>query len=232
MTREEILKFLSSHPTIQEAKFLAHKLGLKVKKRMKKQEVYKLLSEYAEMLGTAQQLTYQPQIQSCVETASKPSIPDSYGSDRLVLLSVNPTLVHVFWDLSNQTYERLAQTGNVVLRLYDVTFIEFNGTNAHRIFEAGVHLGICKNYYFHVPMPNADYLAELGHKTGEKFAPVLRSNLCRTPSASPSSSIRQRWYVRGKPQIVTIGESLVKPVERIYPASLSSESFLSGGDKR
>lgn len=232
MTREELFNFLSSQPTIQKAKSLARKLGLKVKKRMKKQEVYKLLSDYAELLDKSEQKVYSvtSKIQEQVRTVSE--IPSFYCSDRLILLAVNPTLVFAFWDLSKSTYDKLAQSGNVILRLYDVTYIEFDGTNAHRIFEAGVHLGMCRNYYFNLPTAGADYLAELGYKTENNFVPVLRSNLCRTPSASPAQTSRQRWYVRGKPQIVTIGESLIKPVEKIYPASWSSESFLSGGGNR
>ncbi|AEH51864.1 DUF4912 domain-containing protein [Pseudothermotoga thermarum] len=225
MTRKEILDFLSSQPSIQSAKAFAKKLGLKVKKRMKKQEVYKMLYQYADSLKEEE----KPDFSQPVQQEGVQDIPTSYGSDRLVLLAVNPYLVHVFWDLSFSTYEKLAKTGNVVLRLYDVTFIIFDGTNAHRIFEAGVHLDMCKNYYFKVPMANADYLAELGYKKDNgEFIPVLRSNICRTPSAFPSSSDRQRWYVRGKPQIVTIGEVLIKPVEKISAVGGSFEETLSG----
>jgi len=214
MTREELEVFLSKNPTIQEAKALARKLGLKVKKRMKKSEVLKLLQDFAKSLVS----------QKKEEKASPPQedrengLPQSYGSDRLVLLSVNPNLVYVYWDLSSETLSKLSVQKEVLLRLYDVTYIVFDGTNAHRIFEAGVHLSMTRNYYFHVPMANADYLAELGFKAEGKFVPVLRSNVVRTPSNTPSTSVRQRWIIKGK-RTVKIGEPPLKPVERIHISS-------------
>lgn len=216
MTWEELQAFLSQNPTIQDAKSLAKKIGLKVKKRMKKSEILKLLEEFARSLKTdaktAQMQTVTTPILRNLE------LPVSYESNRIVLLPVNPHLVFVYWDLSKETYSKLSNQSEVVLRLYDVTYINFDGSNAHRIFEAGIHLALTRNYYFHVPSSNADYLAELGFKAGGKFVPLLRSNVARTPSDTPSSSVRQRWYVKGK-YAVKIGEPLLKPVERIHISS-------------
>lgn len=226
MNRQEIVNFLERQPTIQEAKALAKELGLKVKKRMKKNEVYKLLKEYSTKLQES-----ETQSKDVAQTVSQKieQIPSSYQSDRLVLLPVNPHLVYLYWDLSQETYEKMIKSGNTVVRLYDVTYIIFDGKNAHRIFEAGVDLGVCRNYYFHVPCANADYVAEIGYKDQERFIPVLRSNFCKTPSDSPSETSRQRWFIKGKKQIVTIGEALIQPVERI--SVFSPSGALSGGGK-
>lgn len=221
MTRGELEAFLSQNPTIQQAKSLAKRLGLKIRKRMKKSEVFKLLEDYAKSLKE-EEVHREP---AQVQTDQRVELPQSYGSDRLVLFPVNPHLVFVYWDLSSETYSKLSSHNEVVLRLYDVTYIEFNGTNAHRIFEAGVHLATTRNYYFHVPSANADYLAELGFKVEGKFFPVLRSNVIRTPSDSPSSSVRQRWCIKGK-RIVKVGEPLLKPVERIHISSAAGSGKL------
>lgn len=225
--RQEILNFLEKQPTIQEAKALAKKLGLKVKKRMKKNEVYKLLREHSTKL---QEL--ETQFESAKQTVTEKihEIPSSYQSDRLVLLTVNPHLVYLYWDLSQETYEKMIKSGNTVVRLYDVTYVIFDGKNAHRVFEAGVDLGTCRSYYFHVPCANADYVAEIGYKEQERFIPVLRSNFCKTPSDYPSVTSRQRWFIKGKKQIVTIGEVLIQPVERI--SIFSPSSAVSGGGKQ
>lgn len=216
MTWEELQAFLSQNPTIQEAKSLAKKIGLRVKKRMKKNEILKLLEEFARSLRTEAKIAQMQTVTTPI--LQQPELPVSYESDRIVLLPVNPHLVFVCWDLSKETYSKLSSQPEVVLRLYDVTYINFDGFNAHRIFEAGVHLALTRNYYFHVPSSNADYLAELGFKTGGRFVPILRSNVVRTPSDTPSSSVRQRWYVKGK-YAVKIGEPLLKPVERIHISS-------------
>ncbi|GAB4310030.1 MULTISPECIES: DUF4912 domain-containing protein [Pseudothermotoga] len=227
MKRQDLFDFLHRNPSIQEAKALAKKLGLKVKKMMKKQEVYKLISEYASKLpeeATSPPASAKRTVQEINE------IPFSYGSDKIVLLPVNPHLVYLYWDLSAETFEKLSKAKNVAVRLYDVTFIIFDGKNAHRIFEAGIDLGVCRNYYFHVPMSNADYIAEIGYKNGYDFIPLLRSNLCKTPSDSPSPSNRQRWYIRGK-KYVFVGEAFLKPVEHIGGSHGSSFSNLAGDRK-
>lgn len=227
MKRQELLDLLDKQPSIQEAKALAKKLGLKIKKRMKKSEVYIILREYATTLQEYEDSTEASKPMACERVEE---LPKSYESDRLILLPVNPHLVYLYWDLSRQTHEKMAKTGNVVVRLYDVTYIIFDGKNAHRVFEAGVDLGICRNYYFHVPCANADYIAEIGYKERENFVPVLRSNLCKTPSDSPSTTSRQRWFVKGKKQVVTMGETLIQPVERIN--AFSPTNAVSGGDKQ
>ncbi|HBT40091.1 MAG: Uncharacterized protein XD58_0243 [Thermotoga sp. 50_1627] len=214
MTREELEVFLSKNPTIQEAKALARRLSLKVKKRMKKNEVLKLLQDFAKSLVSEKK---EEEVRHTRE-ARENELPQSYGSDRLVLFPVNPNLVYVYWDLSSETLSKLSGQKEVVLRLYDVTYVVFDGTNAHRIFEAGVHLAMTRNYYFHVPMANADYLAELGFKVEGKFVPVLRSNVARTPSNAPSASVRQRWVIKAK-RVVKIGEPPLKPIERIRGSS-------------
>ncbi|HEY8542698.1 MAG TPA: DUF4912 domain-containing protein [Pseudothermotoga sp.] len=224
MKRQEIFDFLNNQPTIQEAKALAKKLGLKIKKRMKKNEVYKILREHALKLEERSEETKQ------VFTEKIEQIPTSYQSDKFVLLPVNPHLVYLYWDLSQHSFEKMAKTGNTVVRLYDVTYIIFNGKNAHRIFEAGIDLGVCRNYYFHVPCSNADYIAEIGYREQDDFVPVLRSNLCKTPPDSPSMTSRQRWFIKGKKQIVTMGEVLIQPVERMNIFSFTSTT--SGGGKK
>lgn len=217
MTREQIEAFLSQNPSIQQAKSFAKKLGLKVKKRMKKSEIIKLLEDFAKSLTSAEETQSGETVRE--QGVTEVQLPQSYGSDRLVLLAVNPHWVYAYWDLSSETYSKLASQREVMLRLYDVTFIEFDGTNAHRIFEAGIHLSMTRNYYFHVPAANADYIAELGFKIEGKFVPVLRSNVVHTPSDTPSTSVRQRWIIKGK-RTVKIGEPPLKPVERISTSSL------------
>jgi hypothetical protein len=78
-------------------------------------------------------------------------------------------------------------------------------------------------------MPRADYLSEMGYFDDEgKFVSVLRSNVIRTPAASPSTSSRERWYdLKNKKRTVVLSEgSLIKPVEKIR--GVTSPGFPSG----
>ncbi len=226
---EDLLEWLESAPTIQQLRKKAKELGIKLKKRMKKrdimraikQEIEKRISQTKERasshMGT--QLVQKRPVQKGEE------LPRSYGKDKLVLMPVNPNWLHAYWDFSPETIRKIESLGlgyEIVLRLYDVTYIIFDGTNAHRTFEFGVDVRFTKNYYFNVPLPGASYILELGYKDPNgKFVPLLRSNVCNAPKNHPSDSKRERWLdLRTKEKRVKPGgEPYVKPVEKMVGSS-------------
>jgi glycogen(starch) synthase len=63
----------------------------------------------------------------------------------------------------------------LILRLYDVSFVEFNGLNAHRIQDVALP-AITGNTFFNLPKPGTFQLAEVGFllRNGE-FVPAARS---------------------------------------------------------
>ncbi|SHH46473.1 DUF4912 domain-containing protein [Thermosipho atlanticus] len=238
--------WLKSNPTIQELKSKAKKLGLKVKRMMKKREVVKLFEDYIKKLEKFEEIELNNKSSSSSSSPSKPSkdiqrtpqettseIPQTYNKDKLVLMPVNPNWIHVYWDFSESTRNILKNLPNgtrTVLRIYDVTFINFKGNNAHRTFEILIDINNQKNYYFNVPMPNADYMSELGYLTRDgRFVPILRSNVCRTPSNSPSQSTRERWLdIRKKRKIVNPSDGpVIKEVERVASSIFGLEREIS-----
>lgn len=232
---ERLKEWLESNPTIQELKNQAKNLGLKVKRMMKKRDVIKLIENYISQAQQIQDLEKPSSVTSQKESLNTQKnnndtkediiLPETYNKDKLVLMPVNPNWIHAYWDFSKQTLNTLKNLPNgfrIVLRLYDVTFIEFNGNNAHRTFEISIDINSTRKYYINVPMPNADYLAELGYISPDgEFHSILRSNLCKTPPNSPSSSTRERWLdIRKKRKIVTPSDGvLVKEIETI-PGSM------------
>ncbi|MGC9771170.1 DUF4912 domain-containing protein [Fervidobacterium islandicum] len=225
-------EWLSQERTIQELKAKAKELGLAVKKQMTKNDVRKLIERYVERVKTVQpEEPSQSKPSSSTSSSGQPSltsqpvredisIPENYNKDKLVAMPVNPFWIHVYWDLSpaNREFLRSHEVRKVVLRVYDVTFIEFDGTNAHRTFEVNIDVSSLKNYYMNVPMPGAHYLAELGYyDSNGNYKHLFRSNLCRVPVNSPSQSTRERWLdLRKRRRIVMPSEGMLTPiVERI-----------------
>ncbi len=227
---EEVLDWLNTNPTIQQLRKKAKELGIRIKKRMRKREIIKVMRD--ELEKRLSQATERPSSMIGVEEGRKekiseegPELPSSYGKDKLVLLAVNPHWLHAYWDLSIETLkkiEKLPSGSKVVLRLHDVTYIIFDGTNSHRTFEVGVDVRYTKNYYFNIPTSGADYLLELGCKTSDgKFTVLMRSNVCKAPKDSPSDSTKERWIDlrTRKKRVSPAGEVLVKPVERVLGSS-------------
>jgi len=124
--------------------------------------------------------------------ATQPYLPVSYNEDKLIGLDFNPQWLFFYWDFAPQTYEIIKKHRYVVLRVYDVTYIEFNGTNAHRTFEMKIDERMRK-YYVNVPQTGADYIAEIGYEEKGQFVPVLRSNHVSTPQATHSQQTKELW---------------------------------------
>ncbi len=185
---------------IGQLRSFAKKVGLKMSRRATKTDLVEAISKMFSSWKKENERKIPGQITSSFsmpsnenkETKSKIELPKTYKKDKLVGLEVNPSWIHFYWDFSEKTKEILKAHSSLVLRVYDVTYIEFNGTNAHRTFE--MEMGIStQKYYVQVPQPNADYIAEIGYKERNKFVPLLRSNLVTTPPSSPKLAQMELW---------------------------------------
>jgi hypothetical protein len=120
------------------------------------------------------------------------------------LLPVDPYLIHAYWEIVGEDLEalrsRLGSAGGQakpVLRFYDITYILFDGNNAHGFFDVEIDPG-ARNWYVHLWSPEKSYCADLGLKTPEgRFFPLRRSNVAQTPAAWPSIRQEERYMPVG-----------------------------------
>lgn len=187
---------------ISQLRSFAKKVGLKMSRRATKADLVEAISNMFSSWKEKEEVEKKApsQITSSFsapsnenkEIKSEIQLPKTYKKDKLVGLEVNQSWIHFYWDFSEKTKKILKAHSPLILRVYDVTYIEFNGTNAHRTFEMGIGMSTQK-YYVQVPQPNADYIAEIGYKEGNKFVPLLRSNLVTTPPSSPKLAQMELW---------------------------------------
>ncbi|MCL4408251.1 MAG: DUF4912 domain-containing protein [Thermotogae bacterium] len=159
------------------------------------------------------------------------SLPVSYFKDKFCGLEVNPNWIHFYWDFSPKNLEIIKEHSNLVLRVYDVTYIEFNGINAHRTFEMEIDEKM-KKYYVFVPQSGADYIAEIGYKENNRFVPLLRSNLVSTPPSSAKIAQMELWMdLRSKRKFTEMSPSRkVLRIEKLVGfSSMPTSGFKSGG---
>lgn len=101
---------------------------------------------------------------------------------------VNPHRGFAHWRIHPEWVERTAQAKGdrwrncaLVLRLYDVSFIEFNGFNAHSIVDLPVP-NICGQMIFQLSRPGTVQLGEVGFRLRDgEFIPAARSNTAEFP---------------------------------------------------
>ncbi len=118
---------------------------------------------------------------------------ETYHEPRVVLLPVGPYLAHVYWELSSSDIDKVKSAmgksflqAQAVLRFYDITFINFDGINAHSYFDIEVKLQTHSSYV-NLYSPEKSYCIDLGFRTREgEFFFIARSNIAETPRAWPS----------------------------------------------
>lgn len=139
---------------------------------------------------TARSVTASPGIR--LQRKNYDDLPWSYGETELVLMPVDPFLIHAYWDFSPKDWEEIqARRRPVILRIYDVTMIQFDGTNAHHYFDVPVILE-AQNWYVHLWSAEKSFCADLGWLLPD-FQPIVRSNVIQTPRAGVSIFEESRW---------------------------------------
>jgi hypothetical protein len=146
-------------------------------------------------------------------------LPETYDSSRLVLMAVDPYHVHGYWELTlrdiraarNQLDPFGRAEQNWVLRFYDVTCIEFDGSNAHGYFDVAVDLS-ARNWYVELWSADKTYFAELGAKLGSRFASACRSNFVVVPASDPRTMRLPKWQLESEP---AVDDTVAEPASEV-----------------
>lgn len=129
-----------------------------------------------------------------------PPLPQGYGIERLVLLVRDPHWSYAWWELTSAQVERaqreLGGAAQLVLRFYDVSAIDWDGTNHHGAFDIEVH-DLAGNWYVELGRPGAAFVAEIGLRGADgRFVALVRSNFVSMPLDSMSSVADEQWMIR------------------------------------
>ncbi len=135
-----------------------------------------------------------------VSAPSSGDLPHSYQETKIVLMVRDPYWAFTYWDLSAATTDKVnalmkEHYGAIksVLRVYDVTDVDFNGKNAHRSFDIDVFLE-ARNWYINFGIASRSYLVDLGLVDARgNFYLIARSNVVKTPRDGPSEVIDEEW---------------------------------------
>src|SRR4051812_13202004 len=115
-------------------------------------------------------------------------LPETYGDNRLVIMSRDPLWFFAYWDatsdrifaLRDQVGQEKWQTGQSTLRVYDVTGVD-GPERAHSSFDVDVAFD-SRRWYVKTPQPGRQYLVELGFRFPDgTFLSLLRSNRIGMP---------------------------------------------------
>ncbi len=128
-----------------------------------------------------------------------PELPQRYGLDRLVLLVRDPYWGYAWWELTQERLHagrrQLGEPAPVVVRFYDVSEIDWDGSNHHHSFDIEVQ-DTAGNWFVELGRPGATWIAELGVRAADgRFLALVRSNAVTLPRDGMSSVVDEEWMV-------------------------------------
>jgi len=196
-----------------------------------KREIPLFTEEYAEELSIpVPQQTPEP----------VPELPRSYGMDRLALMVRDPYWLYAYWEITATRMEDITarygpmlwENSKPVLRVYDVTGINFNGANANRYFDCTLG-GNADDWYINVAEANRSFCVDLGRLFPDGiFITLLRSNIVTTPRDALSDRLDEEWmWIEGLYTKFQMGISSPLIIEEIHermgkvPLGISSPGF-------
>jgi hypothetical protein len=132
-------------------------------------------------------------------------IPEEYGEDAVALMTVDPRKLFIYWEVTEDTLAK--HKGDITIRLYDITGIDFDGMNANSYLDLTVDKRI-GDLYMDVH-PGQDYVADIGIKELLGiFISIARSNKATPPfegMAEEGKVFHPRLYETGLPIPPPIG---------------------------
>lgn len=137
-----------------------------------------------------------------VRKAMPQDLPFHYGRDKIVLQVRDPWWVHTYWEVQGSTFERLRNElkddfykAKRILRVYDVSHIIFNGSNAHRFFDIQINEH-SNNWYIDTKGPDRSWCVDIGLLLADgRFITIVRSNTVHTPLEGPSWITDEEWMI-------------------------------------
>lgn len=181
---------------IEKPKKVVVKIEEKAKKKAKEVETKKTI-KIPKKKVPAKVEAEKKEVYLAIEEKIPPTpwetLPPEYGENTITLITVDPNKLFTYWEVREDILTIF--TGNLNIRVYDVTGIDFDGMNANSYFDiaANERIGSC---YIDVS-PAKEIIADIGIIYFEGiFITVARSNKVSTPPipVSEEGMLPQKLY--------------------------------------
>ncbi len=208
-------------------------------KRMKNYHNYGPPEHKTELVSKTHQ-EYLSNPDELIEISNKISqyFPQPISDTRLVLMEIDPYKVHAYWnvDESDLAYiqKRLGKSlkdAQLVLRMYDISYIHYDGTNAHSHFDIEIQ-GLRNNWYIDLWSSAKSYCADLGFRLPRgDFHAIAHSNIIHIPRDSQSPLFEKKGLLVAEyPEDIQKLDDLTGPIE-VHSEEISTPSMSMPADE-
>ena len=131
--------------------------------------------------------------------SSYDELPEGYGEEKIVFMARDPSVAYTYWEVTQARIEKekawLGWNSRLSVRIYDITGIQFDGTNANAYYDQDVTES-AGTWYFDLDRPSHSFCADLGLLSPKgRFLTLARSNYITMPRDSVSDEIDAEWIL-------------------------------------
>jgi hypothetical protein len=127
-------------------------------------------------------------------------LPQTYNDTKIVILPIDPTWIYAYWEISTHVIEEFPNKYgepfnalSLLLRVYDISYINFNGFNANKYFDVKVYHNTL-SWYMNLGEYNRSWCVDLGYfLKDEKFITIARSNTLVSLRYGVSDTTEEQW---------------------------------------
>lgn len=141
-------------------------------------------------------------------------LPQGYGEDQITIMARDPMMAYAYWEVTPARLERekswFGWDSTLCVRVYDITGVQFNGSNAQGYYDQEISDRI-GSWYFGIGRPGHSFAADIGLRTpAGRFLTLARSNFITMPRDGASDVIDEEWSVTEEEfwRMYGIGEGL------------------------
>ncbi len=129
-------------------------------------------------------------------------LPVSYGDTRIVVQVRDPYWMHSYWEISQDKINLVCRDlgsaindARRILRVYDITNVIFNGSNANKYFDIDIN-DYANSWYINPQEAGRSFCVEIGFLLADgRFVMLARSNCVSMPSDGPSTITDEEWMI-------------------------------------
>lgn len=218
--------------TLRQLRQIASDLGVALYSRKSKTELVAAIEQRQETQAEEPNLK---EIEAELAPAPQPGPETS-----VVFLPRDPQWAYVFWEISEADRSRAAGTGQLCLRVADVTGLPGGSAHPHTLQEVIVE-SQASEWYLPVPLSDRDYRVELGYRTGSNggWISLAFSSVARVPALHPSEQILDQFVpfsLDVTPATLPATAPAMEPAdtglhERLYQSATSQWRRISRGSE-
>ncbi|RKY35908.1 MAG: hypothetical protein DRP78_04930, partial [Candidatus Omnitrophota bacterium] len=141
-------------------------------------------------------------LETLVQEDDSYELPAGYGDNRIVVQVRDPYWLYAYWEITREKLDDVRQNYNSaldnakrVLRVYDISGVDFCGDNANKFFDIEIN-DYNNNWYINVAESGNTFCVDIGLRLQDgKFVVLARSNYVTMPIDGPSRITDEEWMV-------------------------------------